>query len=112
MKAIFPAGAVTTMPAKPTGYQTGWVTDEGAGTVIGAYFFNQIIAEFGNVIAAAGMTPSEDDLTQVATAIGKMITNGIGTLPADMATVKAAISALQSAGSGLDVAGVRYWSQQ
>ena len=112
MKAIFPAGAVTTMPAKPTAYGTGWATDAGAGTVIGAYTINQIFAELGNVIAAAGMTPSEDDLTQVSTAISLLITNGTSTLTSDMATVKSDIATLKSAGSGLDVAAVRYWSQQ
>lgn len=79
----FQAAAIATPPAAEASPSTGYPTDgDSAGgvpaTIPGAAWFHQIGEEMRGVIAGAGLTPSDADLTQLAQAIQVMIQSGQG----------------------------------
>tara|TARA_R110002050_G_scaffold269917_1_gene412407 strand:- start:32018 stop:32782 length:765 start_codon:yes stop_codon:yes gene_type:complete len=74
----FEAGASLTPPALPLSASTGYPTGgdpSGAipATKPGPYWFYQISEEMRNIILGAGLTPDDEDLTQVMTAISTLI---------------------------------------
>lgn len=70
----FLSGASVTAPTRPTAPSTGYPSGGSPGTgvaptVPGPYWFHQIGEELRAVIAAAGISPSGTDLTQLLTAL-------------------------------------------
>jgi hypothetical protein len=74
MKNIWAAGALGTPPPAPSSPSTGYPTDGDPlssvqPTYPGAYWFHQVTMEILNAITAAGLTPDQTTLTQLASAI-------------------------------------------
>ena len=73
MDYLFYSGAVSNQPSNPSSPSLGWATDAGAATKVGAYFYNAVYRELGNIITAGGGTNNANDFTQVVTSIQTMI---------------------------------------
>jgi hypothetical protein len=69
----YEAAAAGTPPAAPASPSSGYPTNGNPGstpaTMPGAYWFHQLGEELRGIIAAAGITPSVSDLTQLLTAL-------------------------------------------
>lgn len=77
----FESGASATPPAAPASPSAGYPTNGNPtlaipATLPGDYWFYQIGEEIRNVIVGAGLTPSAADLSQLTTAIRRMIDGG------------------------------------
>ena len=64
-------------PGENNTYKDADLARQIKGSIPKADFFNQVEKELLNVITAAGMTPSAEDLDQVATAIQRIVNGGI-----------------------------------
>lgn len=78
----FQSASSASPPAVEASPSTGYPTDGNPSTAVpatipGARWFHQIGEELRNVIASAGLTPSDSDLTQLQQAIAAMIATGV-----------------------------------
>lgn len=92
-------GASANPPAVPAAPSSGYPTDGDPlapvpPTIPGAFWFHQHGEELRNLIVAAGLTPSNADLTQVATAIQKLIEARVGDFSLDTGAANAYVIAL------------------
>lgn len=81
MDRVFESGAAATPPSAPANPSTGYATAGNPSTAVpatkpGDYWYHQITEEIRKVITDAGLTPSHTDLTQLSTAIQRMIAGG------------------------------------
>ena len=79
MESLYLNNAVQTAPEVPQDVPAGFPTDGSAtggvsATVPGAVWYHGVTQEIVNAIAAAGITPSRNDLTQLAQAIRAIAT--------------------------------------
>ena len=85
--------AASTIPPSTAAGLAGFFTDGDpvsniAPTVLPAEFMNMIMMELLNVLAAAGVTPSKTDFTQLALAINQLIRSGAYGYGIDTGTAK------------------------
>lgn len=78
----FQSASSASPPAVEASPSNGYPTDGNPSTatpatIPGARWFHQIGEELRNVIASAGLTPSDSDLTQLQQAIAAMIASGV-----------------------------------
>lgn len=64
-------------PGENNTYKDADLASQIKGSIPKAEFFNQVEQELLNIIIAAGMTPSGEDLDQAATAIQRIVNGGI-----------------------------------
>lgn len=102
------SGASATPPSPPSTPSSGYPVkgNPSTGTPAtkpGQYWFHQIGEEMRNLITAAGLTPSNTDLTQLQQAIQQLIVNGGAVkMPVRAATVGANITLSAGAPNTLD----------
>lgn len=77
------SGAAGSAPAVEASPSSGYPTDGNPSTAVpatvpGARWFHQIGEELRNLISAAGLTPSDSDLTQLQQAVGLLTSAGSG----------------------------------
>lgn len=83
MDRVFESGAVGSPPSAPTSPSSGYTTAGNPATATpatkpGPYWFHQVTEELRAVIAAAGITPDHEELTQVRDAIQSLISANLG----------------------------------
>ena len=82
MESLYLSNAIQTPPDTPQDTAAGFPTDGSStggvqATVPGAQWYHAVTMEIVNAIRAANVTPSRNDLTQLARAIRKIAGNGI-----------------------------------
>lgn len=101
------SGAAGSAPAVEASPSSGYPTDGNPGTatpatVPGARWFHQVGEELRNLISAAGLTPSDSDLTQLQQAVSALINQGGIKTPVRAATTANIASLAGGAPSTLD----------
>lgn len=81
MDRVFESGAAAAPPGQPTSPSTGYPTAGNPQTAVpatkpGPWWYHMVTEEMRAVIAAAGITPSHTDVSQLATAIRRLIDGG------------------------------------
>ena len=81
MDRVFESGAAAAPPSQPTSPSTGYPTAGNPQTAVpatkpGPWWYHMITEELRAVIAAAGITPSHTDVSQLSTAIRRLIDGG------------------------------------
>lgn len=83
MDRVFESGAVGSPPSAPASPSSGYTTAGNPATATpatkpGPYWFHQVTEELRAVIAAAGIIPDHEELTQVRDAIQSLISANLG----------------------------------
>ena len=81
MDRVFESGAAAAPPGQPASPSTGYPTAGNPQTAVpatkpGPWWYHMITEELRAVIAAAGITPSHTDVSQLSTAIRRLIDGG------------------------------------
>jgi hypothetical protein len=84
------ASSVATLPAVPAAGSGGWFIDTGNGTIVPAWWCNQVQEELLAILQAAGLTPNKTQFNQIVTAILILIGGGY---EVDAGTVNAIVIA-------------------
>lgn len=98
MDRVFESGAAGSPPSAPASPSTGYPTAGNPQTAIpatkpGPWWYHMITEELRALIAAAGLTPSHTNLTQVRDAIQSMIVGAQKAIVTDGATFEASVAA-------------------
>jgi hypothetical protein len=86
MDNIWKANVSTNPPAQPSNPASGFPTESGTPTDVGAWWFHSITQEIRNVIAWGGLTPLFSNLTQLKDAIAAKIAGAVAAEAAIRAT--------------------------
>lgn len=81
MDRVYESGAAAAPPGQPASPSTGYPTAGNPQTAVpatkpGPWWYHMITEELRAVVAAAGITPSHTDVTQLVTAIRRLIDGG------------------------------------
>ena len=81
MDRVYESGAAAAPPSQPASPSTGYPTAGNPQTAVpatkpGPWWYHMVTEELRAVVAAAGITPSHTDVSQLATAIRRLIDGG------------------------------------